>query len=233
MTTASPTPPHPQIFHPRTPFSSSFLSQILPFFFLICSISALLALSSTFATSPDSPQAPDRTPPQTSDSSVDTPPLDFSTALVQNCSSIKRSLRTLQKTDSKTRVYLGTSYERLLSSFIIPLNMNIVKENLSAPSLFTLQADLSRQRDDFNHRFITYSQELETLLNIDCHTPNHAPHFAGLLQSVRNKRAELSQLTTDLLQKFQVFHTATAQLQTQKQGTVTDSLTTLKGELRD
>ena len=50
-------------------------------------------------------------------------------AISSNCSTIKQSLSQLQKADSKTRTYLGTTYETIASRFITPLNLRLVRNN--------------------------------------------------------------------------------------------------------
>lgn len=47
-------------------------------------------------------------------------------AISQNCSTIQQSLSQLQKIDSRTRTYLGTTYEAIANRFIIPLDRKSV-----------------------------------------------------------------------------------------------------------
>ena len=51
-------------------------------------------------------------------------------AIVDHCESIKDSLKTVQKNDSRTRVYLGGYYEMILSKFIMPLNVKTQTLNI-------------------------------------------------------------------------------------------------------
>ena len=48
------------------------------------------------------------------------------------CASIQVRLRNLQKNDSKTRVLLGTNYQTLLTNYLSPLNVRLIKNNLPA-----------------------------------------------------------------------------------------------------
>ena len=52
-------------------------------------------------------------------------------AIVEHCSAIRSSLKDLQRADSRTRVYLGSYYDEILTNFITPLNMRLVENNLS------------------------------------------------------------------------------------------------------
>ena len=49
----------------------------------------------------------------------------------QNCGSIQQSLRQLQVADSRTRVYLGSIYETILSDFMTPLATRVASNGLS------------------------------------------------------------------------------------------------------
>lgn len=112
-------------------------------------------------------------------------------AISQNCKSIKQSLKNLQKTDSRTRVYLGSIYQTVLTNFITPLNLRFVRNNIPDNALVDDQSDITSARDNFAHDFVTYSQNLEELIAIDCQ--NHPADFYSKLEATREKRLAVSE----------------------------------------
>lgn len=119
-------------------------------------------------------------------------------AIVSNCSTIKQSLSQLQKADSKTRTYLGTTYETVAGKFITPLNLRLVRNN--RPTLSDIQSDFSTEQTKFRDSYTAYMREMETLIAINCQT--EPEKFYNQLVVVRERRAkvrlaieELNQLT--------------------------------------
>lgn len=123
-------------------------------------------------------------------------------AISQNCASINQSLKALQKTDARTRVYLGSVYQSVLTDFITPLNLRLVRNNVPNTDLVDDQSDFTKARNNFSHDFIAYSQSLEELIAADCQ--NHPSEFYDKLESTREKRrvvaedvAKIQQLITE------------------------------------
>lgn len=108
-------------------------------------------------------------------------------AISQNCPTIKQSLEQLQKVDSKTRTYLGTTYETIANKFIIPLNLRLVKNN--RPTLSNIQSDFITEQSKFRNSYTEYMREMESLINSDCKTNPEA--FYRQLVVVRGKRVKL------------------------------------------
>ena len=106
-----------------------------------------------------------------------------------DCASIKRTLKSVQNTDRNTRVSLGRSFQTILSDFITPLNVRLVKNNDFNSTLADIQNEFAEAREDFNHKYIEYSQELETLISTECE--NNAKDFYSKLESTRNKRTSV------------------------------------------
>ena len=104
----------------------------------------------------------------------------------QNCGSIRQSLKLLQRSDSYARTYFGAIYETVSSKYIIPLNLHLVKDDLSSVPLINLQTSLSSARSDFSTDFISYSKSLEELISIDCRLEPES--FYKKLISTRDKR---------------------------------------------
>ena len=85
-----------------------------------------------------------------------------------SCASIQTSLKNIQRNDSKTRVILGTNYQTLLSNYISPLNVRLIKNNLPDSTLISIQSEAITSRNSFTNLFVTYRQRLESLISIDC-----------------------------------------------------------------
>ena len=111
-------------------------------------------------------------------------------AISQNCNSIKTSLSSLQKSDSKVRVLLGTSYQTILSNFLTPLNIRLVKNNATDATLSSIQTNLASERNTFQEQFIRYSKSLENLIAIDC--KNNPDEFYKNLDETRTLRSALN-----------------------------------------
>ena len=107
-----------------------------------------------------------------------------------NCASIKESLKRTQNADRNTRIFLGRTYQSLLTDFITPLNVRLMKNNLFDSNLADLQTDFSYDRDLFNQNYINYSKEFEELLSIDCKTS--PKDFYSQLQKTRKERENVS-----------------------------------------
>lgn len=125
-------------------------------------------------------------------------------AITQSCDSIKQSLKTLQKDDARTRAYLGTAYENLLTDFISPLNLRLVKNDKPSATLTDIHSTVLTKRQDFSQSFIVYSQDLEKLISIDCKT--RAEEFYAQLVKTRTSRSKLEKATTavkEALTKYQ------------------------------
>lgn len=86
----------------------------------------------------------------------------------QNCGSIRNSLKLLQRSDSRARTYFGSIYETVSSKYLIPLNLRLVKNNISDISLIDLQSSIATDRSAFSTDFIAYSKSLEELIDLDC-----------------------------------------------------------------
>lgn len=104
------------------------------------------------------------------------------------CNTIKNSLKSLQKSDSKVRVILGTTYQTILAKYITPLNLSLVKSNKPNTELNHIQTNFTSTREDFNSQFISYSKSLEDLIGIDCKA--EPDNFYKQLVKVRNERTK-------------------------------------------
>lgn len=112
-------------------------------------------------------------------------------AISEHCSSIKETLKEVQKDDSKIRVYLGGYYEIILTNFITPLNVRLVENNLSTAGLVENQNDFASAKSLFASDFINYQQNLEELIKVDC--KDNPEDFYNKLVVVREKRKTMLQ----------------------------------------
>ncbi len=111
-------------------------------------------------------------------------------AISQNCASIKQSLKHLQHADVRTRIFFGSSYQSILTNFMTPLNLRLVKDNQPNPALVQTQTDFGNSHHTFTKDYIAYSKKLEKLLTTDCRF--HPQDFYNQLKSTRKSRAKLA-----------------------------------------
>ena len=129
----------------------------------------------------------------------------------ENCTYIKQALTQLQYADSRTRTYLGSSYETVANSFLSPINLRLVKNNLSVPALMNIQSDFSIAQTAFRNQYTAYMRDLETLIGTDCKA--HPEEFATRLDVARNSRATLHTSAALLNQLISEQKTAVRELQ--------------------
>lgn len=113
-----------------------------------------------------------------------------------NCSDIKDTLKRVQNSDRNTRVSLGRTYQQILSDFITPMNVRLVKNNRFDYNLNNIQNDFVSAREEFNRRYISYGQTLETVLAIDC--KSNPEDFYGKLIEVRNARKNVADSVAEI-----------------------------------
>ncbi len=106
--------------------------------------------------------------------------------IVDHCDTIRDNLKSLQRTDSRARVYLGRYYETILSNFITPLNLRLVENNISNTGLLENQTNFATKRNEFVNDYIFYQQALEELVNTNC--KNEPEKFYERLVVAREKR---------------------------------------------
>lgn len=116
--------------------------------------------------------------------------------IIDHCDTIKYSLGSLQRTDSRARVYLGRYYETILTSFITPLNLRLVENNISNTALIENQTNFAARRTRFVNDYISYQQSLEELVNVNCKT--EPEKFYEKLLGVREKRKVVNRDVTRL-----------------------------------
>lgn len=110
--------------------------------------------------------------------------------IIDHCDTIKDSLKSLQRVDSRTRVYLGRYYETILTNFITPLNLRLVENNISNTRLLDNQANFAAKRGNFVNDFISYQQALEETINVDC--KKEPVRFYEKLTVAREKRKNVN-----------------------------------------
>lgn len=133
-------------------------------------------------------------------------------AIVQNCASTKQSLLSLQRTDARTRSYLGSAYETVLADYITPLNLRLINSAQPNATLTDLHSEIINTRKEFNSEYTSYSQSLEELIGIDCYTKPE--EFYNKLVETRKKRATVSTTTTSIRNLLSEHLTAVRKLKT-------------------
>lgn len=106
--------------------------------------------------------------------------------IVDHCDSLRDSLKSVQRDDSRARVYLGRYYENILNKFITPLNVRLVENNLSNSELISNQNDFAKTRTNFMIDYVEYQRELEDLVATNC--KEEPESFYEKLVSTRKKR---------------------------------------------
>ncbi len=109
----------------------------------------------------------------------------------ENCTAIKENLAKVQKADARARVYLGRYYETVLTKFVVPLNLRLVENNLSAADLVGNQTKMAEARALFVDDYVNYQKELESLVATSCE--EKAGEFYQQLVKVRKKRKIVEQ----------------------------------------
>ncbi len=107
-------------------------------------------------------------------------------AISQNCSTIKQSLEQLQHSDSRTRTYLGATYETIAGKFITPLNLRLVKNNFST---LPVQSEFMTAQTKFKDAYTDYMKVLGETIAADC--KNDPEDFYRKLETARTRRATL------------------------------------------
>ena len=69
--------------------------------------------------------------------------------IVKKCDSIQEKLKLVQKKDARVRVYLGALYEKILTKYIVPLNVRLVENSVTNVSLIENQNSFAEARIDF------------------------------------------------------------------------------------
>lgn len=131
-------------------------------------------------------------------------------SIVQNCASIKQSLRALQRADARARSYLGSSYENILTNYITPLNLRLVSTNQPNTNLTTLHSEIIDTRKNFVSGYTAYAQSLEDLIASDCF--GQPEEFYNKLYNVREKRNAVSTTTTNFRNLLAEYLTAVRKL---------------------
>ena len=108
------------------------------------------------------------------------------TAIVENCEIIRDNLKNVQRIDARARVFFGSHYETVLAKFMTPLNVRLVENNMSDVDLIENQNSFAAAKTAFVSDFVSYQQELEALVAMNCRAEPES--FYTRLQLVREKR---------------------------------------------
>ena len=111
-------------------------------------------------------------------------------AVSQNCSIIKERLRRIEGAGARSRVYLGTQYESIYSGLMSNLGLRLMRNGIASQEIADQQATFKSERERFRNDFISYSQELKTLISMDC--KNEPEKFYRQLEKTRTKREDIA-----------------------------------------
>ena len=142
-------------------------------------------------------------------------------AISQHCATTKQSLKTLQRTDARSRAYLGSAYETLITNYITPLDLRLISSGRPNANLTTIHSRIIDTRKQFISDYTSYSQALEDLIATDCQSSPE--EFYTKLVNTREKRAALSTTTTNMRNLFSEYLTDVKLLRNSLTSTSTDS----------
>lgn len=111
-------------------------------------------------------------------------------AISQNCSIIRERLRRIESAGAKSRVYLGTQYESVYSGLMSNFSLRLMRNGIANQDIADQQASFASERERFRNDFIGYSQELQTLIDMDCR--NEPEKFYKQLEKTRAKREDIA-----------------------------------------
>lgn len=120
------------------------------------------------------------------------------------CDTIHQILQALQKTDAKTRVKLGYTYETILSKYMIPLSSRLAKNSIANSEFVDIQSAFKDAKQSFSDDFIVYQKNLENLVAFNC-TENPS-EFYDKLQTLRSDREKVRQDTLKLSNLIKKHH---------------------------
>ena len=111
--------------------------------------------------------------------------------IVKKCNTIQETLKMVQKKDARVRVYLGSLYEKILTKYIVPLNVRLVENNVTNVALIENQNAFVEARILFMDDFVNYQRYLEELTAMSCKT--NPQEFYDKLELVRIKREKMTE----------------------------------------
>ena len=111
-------------------------------------------------------------------------------AISQNCPVIKERLRHIESAGAKSRVYLGTQYESVYTGLMTNFSLRLMRNGIANQEIADQQAAFQSERERFRNDFIGYSQELQTLIAMDC--KKEPEKFYNQLEITRAKREDIT-----------------------------------------
>ena len=111
-------------------------------------------------------------------------------AISQNCSIIKERLRRIESAGAKSRVYLGTQYESVYSGLMTNFSLRLMRNGIANQDIAAQQAAFQSERERFRNDFVGYSQELQSLIAMDC--KKEPEKFYNQLEITRAKREDIT-----------------------------------------
>lgn len=88
--------------------------------------------------------------------------------IVNRCIAIKGDLVDLQHRDARAWDHLSHYYEKVLISYITPLNVALISNGISNIELVENQSVFTEFKTKFTSDYVAYQKSLEKLVAIDC-----------------------------------------------------------------
>ncbi len=134
--------------------------------------------------------------------------LEQQQAIITRCDQLRVQLGTVQKNETATRVNRGRVYDLEIIPYVVAFNSRIAVNNIDAPELISISAQIQAGVNAYANLFTTYSDDLTTAQRVDCKTK--PSEFYDWLDKARADRATLAAQVARIDQLVAAY---TAQLQ--------------------
>ncbi|HET6622633.1 MAG TPA: hypothetical protein VFG56_01735 [Candidatus Saccharimonadales bacterium] len=106
-----------------------------------------------------------------------------------NCQSSQVILKQIQLSDVATRISRGRDYQQLIK-LMATFNSRLALNKIDGGQLTSITADMENQFNDFQQTYITYSDQLSSLISLDCQ--DQPTEFYDQLNAARDLRLDLA-----------------------------------------
>jgi len=114
------------------------------------------------------------------------------------CGMLQTRLRLAQKNDLTIRIQLGRGYDQKILSLISAFNSRVAAENVDAPELIRLGAEIREATDssEFGQLYTVYADDLTAAIQSDCE--NSPAVTYGWIEKARVDRAALNEQVDEI-----------------------------------
>ncbi len=121
-----------------------------------------------------------------------------------NCSLSQITLKQIQMSDLATRISRGRDYQDLIK-LMANFNARLALNKINGGNLTAYTADLKDQFNDFQNNFIKYSDQISSMLKLDCE--KQPAEFYSQLEKARQLRLSLAEQTAKMSTTLDNYHT--------------------------